>query len=330
MSQREILKKNIGQEPVVNSDILLEKSELTKVINWYYYNTSIDEQRTYISTYIKKYDMLDLPIDVSLYSKYNAYSIIARLNVLGWNLPEIYNTNLIKFISSLHKKKGCVEEEVKKPVVAVADKNIFLSEIDYYIDDHYFNNLNTPFKFETTLANIKVSIEYLEDLLFHLEDDYKHKGYTYEGYKKLKSIIKNLLDSYLELQKNTTTKKVVVRKVNKNTMTKSVKYKIPTKEDILHFKKLLTPADIVEKKKVYLYDTSKKTLLVYYSMEGFMFSGTTLKNFTDKSYSVRIKDINTIENFTITSLNKIMTDSKTKKILTSGRFNENLIILCVS
>ena len=61
-----------------------------------------------------------------------------------------------------------------------------------------------------------------------------------------------------------------------------------------------------------------------------MFSGTTLKNFTDKSYSVRIKDINTIENFTITSLNKIMTDSKTKKILTSGRFNENLIILCVS
>lgn len=306
-------------EPPVTHANILNKFELIKLLNWYNLNTTLDLQKNYLLTYCKANS---LTVDTTKINNYDPLLVMARLHILGWKLEDKLIIQLNNYIKKINKTSKKTTTTVKK----VEINNLHLEDLELYIDDHLFEKATKVLNYEANQTKVKQCLEHVAHELNLIESDVKEKAMDRVTYTKYKKILLNIQDTYTKILNEVQVKKVVTRKINKGTMTKNVKYKI---NNLTNISKVYTPIDIVQKKKLYLYDTNKKILICYYSAIGFIFSGTTLKNFTDKSYYVKIKDSNELSN-SLSELNKLMSESKIKKPMTSGRFNENLIIIAIS
>jgi hypothetical protein len=257
-------------------------------------------------------------------TSYTPYLVIARLVTLGWVLPIDV---IVKFETFINKfKSGVVSPETKltpkAPPKKVEETYEHLTNIDLYVDSKLYDT-NYTYTVETQVLKIKACIDYIDKLLLQITEDYSFKGYDKVSYNKLKTNLESLKEEYLKAKVSS---KPTTRKINKNVMIKSVKYSV---KKIGTCEKLYTPINIIGKKKLYVYDESKGLLLCFLSQTGFTFSGTTLKGFTDKSVSTRIKDI-AILSQSLTSLNEILTTAKLVKPVPSGRFNDSMVILAIS
>lgn len=317
-------------EPVPTSEIL-SKYKLIDLLNWYNNNEyiNLDDLKGYFLAYLKNNQYNE---SIAKYvSGYNPNLVVARLLFLGWQLEDSTVIKFKNYIKSLDNKfnlekvkKQEVEEPKKSPVTTTSlDYSECYNQIDMYIDTKFYHRPSFSTTFETQALKINACILYLDKLLLEAEADYENKAYDHVSYKKITNILTELKDVYLKA-KNSTVKPV--RKVNKSTMVKSVKYQI---KKFGTADKFYIPINTVGKKKLFVYDETKKLLICFYSAVGFTYSGTTLKDYTDKSVCTRIKDEAILTN-SLSALNDIFTNAKLVKPVPSGRFNESTTILAFS
>lgn len=317
-------------EPIPTSEII-SKYKLIDLLNWYNNNEyiNLEDLKGYFAAYLK-HNNLNESLS-KLVNNYHPMLVVSRLLFLGWQLEDSiviqfknYLTNLQISIDKQQKiKKEVIVVEDKKPAVST-DYSECYNSLDMYIDSKYYESKNVfLYNFETQALKINACISYLDELILSTENDFKNQGHDRQSYKKLMLILNELKDHYVK-SKNSTVKPV--RKVNKNTMVKSVKYQI---KKFGTADKFYIPLNTVGKKKLFVYDESKQLLLCFYSATGFTYSGTTLKDFTDKSVCTKIKDESILTN-SLSTLNEIFTKAKLVKPVPSGRFNETMVILAFS
>lgn len=315
------------KEPQVEHKNVLTKLELIKLLNTYYLHpdNTLDIMREYLLEYIVRYNKEYLNIKVNKINSYSPYLILSRLIVQGWSIDLGTLNKFEKYLIDLSLKHKNIKETVNisKPIEQKIETYEHYNNIDLYLDNKMFR-LNTTYVYpvETQVQKIKSCIEYIDLQIQSIEQDLKEKVIDRSAAKLGITALNSLKEEYLKSKVSSKPK----RTINKNSMVKNVKYQI---KNIGKCQKSLLPLNVVGKKKMYIYDESKKLLLCYFSMTGFTFTGTTLKDYTDKSVCTKIKDPSILSN-SLSELNEILTNSKTVKSVPHGRFNETMIILAVS
>lgn len=326
MSKLKLVKaKGFANEPTPIN--LKNQSQLISILNWYRNNEliTLDDLKGYLVAY-GKIKLPDIIIDLTKINYYTPYLVLARLYLIGWEIPDTLfkEQKLLDYIQTCKKvTKVEIIENSSNTIIKKQNTKEHLENLELYID-HKLTSNSYQYIIETNSIKIKEIIIYIEIFLNQLELDFKEGGYERETYKLLKTSLESLKDSY-EKMKNTSKKSTSTRTINKNAMVKSVKYQI---KKLVKNTKTFVPLDVVGKKKLYVFDESKSLLLCFFSNVGFTFSGTTLKDFTDKSIALKIKDTAILSN-SLSELNDIMAKGKTKPV-PSGRFNETMIILAIS
>jgi len=145
--------------------------------------------------------------------------------------------------------------------------------------------------------------------------------------------IAELCESVIRMQES---KKVSTapRKLNIDKMVKEVKYQ---REDAETGLKSMSVADVVNRKKLYVYDSKNRQLICFVSNSTFMFSGTTMQNvdFT-KSFAKTVRKPKELfggfkTEIGISELNKMFKELATKeKPVESGRMNSFCVLLNAS
>jgi hypothetical protein len=317
------------KEPVPELEEI-SKYALISLLNYYANNEDISllDMKQYLQTYLESFSSRKFNISISSITCYEPVLVISRLLALGWILPsDVLQSfeNRLEYLSTRHP----VKIDSFKPVVLKLVKkecSEHLTNIDLYIDYKLYGKpLNFTYEVETQTLKVKSCIEYIDSQLTYIEDDFKNKCLDRPAYKVLVTSLTSLKDQY---NKSKTTSKASksTRAINKNAMVKSVKCSLIP---LGSASKVLTPSSVVGKKKLYVYDQSKKLLLCFFSSTGFTFSGTTLKDFTDKSVCVKIKDEKVLTN-SLTLLGDLFNKSTTVKTVPHGRFNESMVLLATS
>lgn len=325
------------KEPVTKDSTEVSKLELIKLINIYRTEPTItiDLLKQYMLEYIDNNyigDSTKLKKAVDKVMHWNSYFILARLISNGWVLPSEYIIRLTSYLNTLaanstekvNSKK--VINKVEKPVVKEENNykdHLYL--IEQYIDHKLYNNPSTfNYIVETQSTKIKECLDYIDNLIIIYKEDIKYKHISSNTFKLVNTLLESLKEIYTKSLSDSPKRQ---RPINKAKMCKSVKYSY---NKIANIDKYCTPTQTVGKKKMFVFDEKKKTLFCFISSTGFTYSGTTLKGFTDKSFCIKIKDINLLSN-SISSLNTYCTENEEKKKeVTTGRFNENMLILAVS
>jgi hypothetical protein len=187
-------------------------------------------------------------------------------------------------------------------------------------------------------ADVKEMVDYCDRIITEMTES--KDCYSPDAIRVLRPLLRKCREQGANMLKALTQKKTVAaapKKINPTAMVKSVRYK---KEDKALGIKSVPITSVIGARKMYAYDTATRKLRVYVanSAQGFMFSGTTLKNY-DPEKSV-CKTVRKPEAFfaqfasgiTMRAINNAFKDLTTNesKIESGGRFNDNLIILKVA
>ena len=237
-------------------------------------------------------------------------------NLVNVNVLQSVLEKIIDFKPALKKLKRQYEEYVE-----IENSNSIFDEtkIDKEQILTYINQSLQGLMEETTIPEKEK-----EKLIIIYKEDIKYKHISSSTFKMITTLLESLKEIYTKSLSDSPKRQ---RPINKAKMCKSVKYSY---NKIANIDKYCTPTQTVGKKKMFVFDEKKKTLFCFISSTGFTYSGTTLKGFTDKSFCIKIKDINLLSN-SISSLNTYCTENEEKKKeVTTGRFNENMLILAVS
>lgn len=324
------------KEPLPKDSNEISKIQLINLINTYRTEQSvtIDLLKEYMVQYINHNYIGESSTIIQSIDKvnyWNSYFIIARLIFNGWVIPAEYIFKLQSFLNSLSNKS---EQKVKKVVINKEDKNVVKESIPnrdhlYFIElyiDHKLYNTPPTFNYvlETQVTKIKECLEYIDKLILIYKDDIKYKSISSADFQVVSSLLESLKEAYTNALNSTPKKQ---RPINKVSMSKNVKY---SSEKLNNIDKYYTPIQTIGKKKMFVFDIKKKYLFCFLSQSGFTYSGTTLKGYSDKSFCIKIKDVSLLSN-SLSSLNTLCTQNEDKKKeVTTGRFNENMLILVVS
>jgi len=320
------------KEPLVAHTNELTKLELINLLNTYYLHpdNSLDVLKEYLSEYIVRNNKQNLLIKVNKINTYHPCLIIARLITQGWvvDIKTQYKLDsYLNKLSQLHSKlkdDNIIIKQSKNKESTEVSSTEHLYNIDSYLDLKMFGrNPSFVYPVETQVLKIKNCIDYLDKQILSLTEDIKDKVIDRELGKLGINALTSLRDEYSKAKVSSKPKS---RAINKNAMVKSVKHQI---KNFGKMQKSFIPLNAVGKKKMYVYDESKKLLLCYFSTTGFTFSGTTLKDFTDKSLCVKIKDTTILTN-SLSELNDIISKATNVKEVPHGRFNESSVIVALS
>lgn len=306
-------------EPPLKSGIVT-KTDLIKLLNWYSANATDDELKSYLLLHSKTIDLNKSSISVV-----RSYGAIARCVQRGFMLTDDVIQRLDHFVMS--NQKTTQTSELKRDVIkGKSDSKIYLEDIDIGIDCALLCKTHQP-NHATTTTNIKECVEYINKHLEQNESDYLNKGIERKSYLRIKEYLEGLIKFYSV--KKTSVKKVTTkRRVSNTQIVKSVKYNSDKKP---YIKKQLTPIDLIGKKKAWVFDCNKNTLICYIAvLDGFTFKGTTLQNYDEKKSTFKkIKDESVLTQ-SLSEINRCYNNIKTTEKLASPRFNENMLILACS
>ncbi len=320
------------KEPLVTHTNELTKLELINLLNTYYLHpdNTLDVLKDYLLEYIVRNNKQNLLIKINKITTYNPCLIVSRLITQGWTVDTKTQYKLDSYLNKLSQLHSKLKDDniiIKQTKTKEATETIsteHLYNIDCYLDLKMFGrNPSFVYPVETQVLKIKNCIEYLDKQIISLTEDVKEKVIDRDIGKLGIAALTSLKDEYSKAKVSSKPKS---RAINKNAMVKSVKYQIKT---FGKMQKSFIPLNVIGKKKMYVYDESKKLLLCYFSTTGFTFSGTTLKDFTDKSVCLKIKDTAILTN-SLSDLNDIISKATSVKEVPHGRFNETSVIVALS
>lgn len=332
-------------EPKINS-LFPTKIDLVRGLNFYARNCKHDELKEYSIAWAKENCPEHIQkMDKAAPAEFMTYGALARLHTRGMQLEDHHFEGMIEHFGSLKSKKESQLDDEGNPIEPVSKKakkinapkvNKTYGYMEEYFDaaltgEAYNFNADTDDDLKAVSEKAK---ELLGDILEFPED------FDESSIKKLKSACKDVIEKCkgaIEVKK---TRKVATvqrkpRKVNPAKVIAKVKYQ---KEEASINQKSMQPMDLLGKKKVYIYDTKYKRIIVFSGTEqGFTFKGTTLLNIDlAKSFAKRIKTPESLfKPFNgrppISELNKMFKDIRNKETaMSTGRFSEYFVILNAS
>lgn len=329
MSNKRSLKNELAStisgkysEPSVETDVVT-KITLIKILNWYSAHSNPDDLKSYLLMYAKRVGVKVTNISSPDYGTYGA---IARSVLRGFTFEDDIIQRLDNFILSQQPKTNSQKVEVVKKVVApkqTINNNLFLEDIDIGIDCAVIGKKHLN-KHETQKSRINLCLQYINDQQETIDRDLKNGGMNKVSHKRITDYLSSL-KKYYSTTKTTSVKK---RPVNKATTAKKVQFSLEPKT---YISKPIMPVDIIGKKKMYCYDSQKKAIICYVAiLDGFTFSGTTLKNVDEaKSLQKPLRDESKLTQ-SISELNKLFGSIKYQGKAPTPRFSLNTVILATS
>lgn len=329
------------KEPTFTQDTSTE-SNLGAALNYYSQEHSWDDSKTWALAALKDEDaalaarLSSLPAPC-----FKNRGFLCRMKSRGFVLSEKRERELRDFFLSLTEiKLPQPEKEAKRAAPAVTVKiNAAMQSLDAQIDAAMMGEKVPALSLTDNKKEVQEVADYCEEILQEIAGD-DEGYYARETVKAITPILtkaKAAADAALKTINAIKRIARTPRKIKPATMVKKVRYARECAELKL---KSVAVTSVIGAKKLYAYDAKARKLRVYVSAggRGFLFKGTTLKNF-DEEKSV-CKTIRKPEAFfaalgsspSISALNKAFKGVKAKemRISSGGRFNENLILLKVS
>jgi len=321
------------------------KIDLVNGLNFYARNCKHDELKAYALHWAKENcPELISKMEKAAASDFMTYGALCRLHTNGMPLEDEHFDRLINHFSNLQPKKAQSLDEDGNPIadspkrvkrqVAKINKTYGLAE--EYLDAACCGQ---PYNFFVDYEDdLKVVSEMAKELLGDLLDEPDY--FLPSTLKPLKAACRDIIEKCSKGTEAKKTRRVATttrkpRKVNPNKVVSKVKFQ---KEDDRLKLKSIHPIDVLGKKKIYIYDSKYKRIILFNATEqGFTFKGTTLLN-VDLGTS-GTKRISNPENVfkpfngkpAISELNKLFKDIRNKETsMNTGRFSEHFIILNVS
>lgn len=315
---------------------VIDKVTLTKVLSWYSTFGEADKIKAYAISYMSKYMDKEKVNAISKLSdfEFRTYGSICRMMTRGY----IFDDNIHRrlqlyfehlYIKSQKEKQQVVQEIVVKPktVADIFKKSDSLDMIDLGMDAIMEGRSAKFAKSADDKTSVTLIKNYAATRIREIQRDFKENTMN----KKKTSLLITFLESVeTTLASQKVNKSKIVRKVSPLKIVQTVKH---STESLYAIKPIL-PIDVLNKKKMYVFDKKSRKLIIFIATgTGFSFKGTTLQSFdVEKS---KMKTIRKPEEFfkvtpTMSSLNRMYADVKYDDSPHGGRFNENMLIVCVS
>lgn len=348
MRAKELDTKFYGVEPMFNP-LNSDKSNMIKGLNYYAYVHDIAKSREWALKWVKEqkpelYNVLTKAKDFDFENR----GFVCRMIERGFCLTEKQELQHSHFFTKLAEKMIAIKNEPKsklkldteevKSVKPINKINQCLIILDGAIQDAIEDK---PYEIRASdnKEELKQLIEYCNTNLQEMRDNAEF--YIPATLKKLRTIYNEYKDyatkALVALTSNTTRMKAPVKAtaLNPAKMTRSVKYMKSFNELKLVS---IPPTGVIGGKKLYAYDVVTRKLRSYVSNAdaGFMFSGTSLRNFDPiKSTAKTIRNPEAFfsrfkDGIMISDLNRVYKELTTTEYKCTGRFNENIILLKAS
>lgn len=342
---KELDEKFYGIEPSFNP-LNSDQTHMIKGLNYYAYTHDIAKSREWALKWVKEQKPELYPILVKAKDfDFENRGFVCRMIERGYCLTEKQELQHSHFFTKLAEKQSVIKQESKliieiktktaKPINKINQCLIILDgAIQDMIEGKSYEIRTTDNKEE-----LKALIEYCNNSLQETRDNAEY--YLALTLKKLRIIYTEFRDyatkALAALTSQTTRMKAPVKitAINPARMTKAVKYMKSCAE--LHLVGI-PPTSVIGGKKLYVYDVVTRKLRSYVSNAdaGFMFSGSSLRNFdpiksttrtirNPEAFFSRFKD-----GIMISDLNRIYKELTTTEYACTGRFNENIILLKAS
>lgn len=349
MRAKELDAKFFGVEPVFNP-LNSDRSHMIKGLNYYSYVHDIAKSREWALKWVKEQrpDLYPILIKAKDFDFENR-GFVCRMIERGFCLTEKQEMQHSNFFIHLAEKIANIKNEPKSKLKIDTEEKVIVAKPINKINqcllilDNAIEDMVEGKKYEIRATNNK---EELKQLLDHCNANLQEMRDNAEFYfpatlKKLRVLYGEYRDyatkGLAALTSNKTRMKAPVKAtaINPVRMTKSVKYM--KSYDALKLVSL-PPTSIIGGKKLYAYDVVTRRLRSYVSNAdaGFMFSGTSLRNFDPvKSTAKTIRNPEAFfsrfkDGILISELNRVFKELTTTEAACTGRFNENIILLKAS
>lgn len=355
--------KYYGEEPSWTDDTP-SKSDLVGAFNWYnYFNDHKTAAKLLIDnyprsnkkelTYIKRVPTIKIVPNLGY---------MARMMYLGCKFSTSqmeYFHNKIEAIIEIGKKEEkeeiLLKEKSNVKILSVKDRmkekmNALLGEVEVEIDSFRDNGYKSKFSMYQWLQRNSVkaaNCNHIKECFQPMLDEMiaaknKEDKQLVEGYAHIKTVQKNRFIKFLQsiiddtnIWQNNNKKLRKTRKKKSITANKQLD-KLNYMKSFNELKLVsVSPEKIVGANELVTYNVKYKTLTYFISAssDGFSFKGTTLQNFSEKSYTKRVRKpdelLTTLSDCGKIALRKTINGIKTKSGVAKGRINNNTILLKV-
>ena len=354
-------------EPMLPSSGDNIQSELGKILNWYSYNKSHEDAKSYFLAYLKNNDM-------DVFEKLKTKSLnISITTTVGW-LCRIYTLNEsvfpLKYLENIKDETARVlrvvtqeelEESEREPKVRMGvqehiQKQLkeFLGFVDSHIDDFLSNKCKSSFSLYEWLQQKKIkhvhakalADYYQKTVLAELieaqagECEQLKEGYSFLSKKQLSSFIK-FVETIVE---DANKWQGIAKQISQNNRAPRAKKTKPAAKQVEKLQylkshedlKSITPSQIVGATQLWIYNVKYKSLGVYVctNQHGFMVKGCTILNYDiNESITKTLRKpeevIPSILELGKAALRKVLPSLRTKEKKLTGRINKDTILLRV-
>lgn len=227
--------------------------------------------------------------------------------------------------------------EEKKVVVKrkVVEPNKVFEEFDYAIDDILTGNAPRNVALGTDKKQQAEVLAQADKMLKEMEEspEYFDKAKS-RAIKKFLVAFKKQVDTVVQVVKQQRVRKVAPKKINPIKMASGMSFK--KKDEELGLESV-RPEALIGAKQAIVYNTEYRQLMYFKaaSDDGFMISGSTLKNYDlEKSIFKKVRKpedmVKAVKGVTLATARKFLDTISSKAFPCKGRFNENALILKVS
>lgn len=353
--------KYFGEEPTWTDNPTPSQSDIGRAFNWYnYFNDWKSSAKLLVDNYPRdNKEELKILKNLPTYSISPTLGYMARMMYMGCKFSDEqlikWNTEIEELLSKTKKEQKQEKViETKKPV-SIQDRtrekvNETLGEIEGEIDDFIRGGYKSKFSMYQWLQTNEIKplyCKHIQEIYQEMLDELliaknKEDEQVVEAYSFMKKVQLNRFIKFLEDIINdagiwaSNTKKSRKPRKKKNVAPNKKIEKLQYMKSFNELKLFsFSPEDILGAKELITYNVKYKKLNYYYSasLDGFSIKGTTLQNFSEKSFTKRLRKpeevLTSIQDCGKIALRKMIKGIKTKEMEAKGRINNDTILLKV-
>lgn len=333
----------------------------------FYFFTDLDKKdyvdllKEYVKTNFSREEQRIILSNPDYAFNYFNYASMVHWKNSGFELSEYNTLALNRFILNLLDKGKPIleekkEEQKEKPkVISPAERlkmkvqETIFGDIDILLDD-WMDSKRTTIDIYSLVKkyDIKgVGLKYIEDRLQKIQDEYDGaynktcpqlvEAYNYLKRTDIKWFKEECGRMIADVQKLQAVRKAqrvprAKKAVAADKQVSRLQYKVNDSEYKLES---INPVLLVGATKVFVFNTKTRRISVYTSnnLEGISVSGTSLKNFSETSFTTTLRNpdetLKQILTYTPAKINKVLDELTTKRIAANGRINKDTILLKV-